>query len=372
MVAGSIPAACTFMEKAGKKGRSKAQDPRPLHDPGYVKERLRELFRYLVVHGCPFPVSVTQLQTPGRPEAWALATWLLRPLHSELSVRTLQELSTVARDLGYPYQVQQGTPACNLQAVLGFIFWVYDLLRALEPDFQEKLDLVSEHLLNCYGVYMGQGSLDELELERQHFFQAVAEERELLEAQRASLQRDLDRLEERNRASPVRFEAERLVAQNQSFLTQILAPLEEQRNQLRAALSQPPSVQALHQQLRESQASAVRLEEQCRQKAAEKTSKEEALQAEGSKSERRTLAQRLAKVQDELQDLEHEDFRLRSEVSLLEDRHQRVSEISGVATKTQTLRETLRAQEEAQGKELRAAQEVLRRDMEALQKLGQL
>ena len=373
MVAGSIPAACIFMEKAGKKARSRAQDPRPLHDAGYVKERLRELFRYLVVHTCPFPVSLTQLQTPGRPEVWALATWLVRPLHSERSVRTLQELSTVAKELGYPYPVQQGTPACNLQAVLGFLFWVYDLLKALEPAFEEGPDLVSEHLLNSYGVYMGQGSSDELDLERQRFLHAISGEGEILEAQKATLQRDLARLEERNRVSPVRFQADRLAAQNQSFLTQILAPLEEQRNQLRASLSQPPSVQTLLQHIRTSQASAARLEEQCRQKAGEKTAKEEALQAEKlGKSERRSLSQRLSKLQEEVQDLEYEDFCLRSEVDLLTDRKKRFLAVAEVAAKTQALQEALRVQEDAQDKELRAAREVLRRDMEALQKLGQL
>ena len=336
-------------------------DARPLHDPNYVKERLREIFRYLVAHNYPLPVSVSQLQTPARPELWSVTSWLLKALHSERTVRTLQELSTVAREVGYPYPVQQGTPACNLQSALGFCFWVFEVLRLCEPT-EQCPDQVSEHLLSCYVTYMAQGTSSEIEHQRSSFLQDIAEEGNQLAEHKAKLQKELAKLEERNRASPVRVEAERLAAQNQSYLTQILAPLEEQRNQLRASLVTPPSLQALKEQLRVTQSSARALEQQYRDLSEDKSTQEEALRAAGlGKAERRALPQRLEKLHDEVQELEYEDFRLRSEADLLKDRQ--LSALSESALKEQA---------QVQARELQAARELLKKDFAAIQKLGQL
>lgn len=377
-------------KKAAKlKNAPKPKDNRPLTDASYQKEQLVNVFKYLVTHNYSQPISVTQLLSPGKQEVWSALSFILEHrINSDKFVRSFAELPVVARELGYPYALVQGPTTANHQATLGFLFWLCDLIRVMDQKKEECGDPMTLYFFNSYSVYLEEPDVDKRVAERHRLFVEIQNLHSQDQYEKVELNKEAEQLEACCKASPS-LQLEQLEAdiefsetENQNYLMEVLAPLDETKHQLIAAKLQPP--QHLITQLDATQAAIEALDLQSETLTAEYSSQVRNLQETGlTEVSEAFVAEIHRQSQEQLQELEHEDWSLAAQVELYKERkieiiaaketarklrihtlQQRLAEVQEQRAAVETL---LAREEEEQGFAIRTAQQALREDLAFVQ-----
>jgi len=378
------------LKKKAAKLRSapKPKDQRPLSDASFLKDQLTIVFKYLVTHHYTLPISVTQLQSQGKQEVWSALSFVLQRIHSEKFVRSFAELPGVARDVGYPYAVASGPTTANHQATLGFLFWLCDLIRVMDQKVEESGDPVTLYLLSSYGAYLDEPDEDKRVAERCKLFAQMQSLHSQGQFEKVELGIEAEKLEACRKATPLQqleqleADIEHFEVENQTYLMEVLAPLDETRNQLRAAAMQPP--QHLRAQLDATLSAIAALELQSEALTTEYSNRVQELQAAGLAEVSESFATATHRQsQEQLQELEHEYLSLSAQLDLLTERKTEAQKAQAVArrqlicslqqrlTEAQeqrvVLEEVLASQEALHTSAVSAAQSALREDVAFVQ-----
>lgn len=378
------------LKKKAAKLRSapKPKDQRPLADANFQKEQITIVFKYLVTHHYTLPISVTQLLSQGKQEVWSVISFVLERIHSEKFVRSFAELPGVAREVGYPYALIPGPTTANHQATMGFLFWLCDVIRLIDQKVEERGDLVTMYLFQSYITYLDEPDEDKRFALRSKLFADLQSKHSQGQYEKVELDKEAEQLEACRKTAPLQLleqleaDIEHFEVENQTYLMEVLAPLDEARNQLRAAALQPP--QHLRAQLDATQSALAALELQSEALTTEYSSRVQELQALGLAEVSESFAiETHRQSQEQLQEMEYEYLSLSSQVDLLMERKIEAQKAQEVARRQViyslqlrlteareqrvALEEVLASQEALHTSSICAAQNALREDVAFVQ-----